>query len=59
MDYEQVSDVDLNRLLHEKLPELHVPEVDEFNRHTVIAFLKIRSLENETFRNALLWAKRR
>jgi hypothetical protein len=57
MDYEQVSDVDLNRLLHEKLPELDVPEVDEFNRHTVIAFLKIRSLENETFRNTFISAR--
>jgi hypothetical protein len=44
MDYEHVSDVELRHLLNEKLPELCVPRVDGFNRHTVIAFLKICGL---------------
>ena len=45
-DYEKISDRELSRLLEERMPEKKAPEVTDYNRQTMIAFLKFFS--NET-----------
>ncbi|HUJ90378.1 MAG TPA: hypothetical protein VLX12_09295 [Syntrophorhabdales bacterium] len=45
-DYEKISDRELSRLLKERMPEKKAPEVTDYNRQTLIAFLKLFS--NET-----------
>jgi hypothetical protein len=44
-DYEKTSDRELCRLLEERLPDKKVPEVADYNRQTMIAFLKFFSEE--------------
>ena len=44
-DYEKISDRELYHLLEEKLPDKKVPEVTDYNRQTIIAFLKFFSKE--------------
>jgi len=46
IDYEKISDTELSRLLKETTPEKKTPEVTDYNRQTMIAFLKFFS--NET-----------
>lgn len=41
VDYERMSNNELVRLLKERLPYLEGDDVDEFNRETVIAYLRI------------------
>jgi hypothetical protein len=45
MDYEKISDRELSRLLKETMPEKKAPEVADYNRQTIIAFLKFFSNE--------------
>ena len=45
MDYENISDRELSRLLKERIPEKKAPEVTDYNRQTLIAFLKFFSNE--------------
>ena len=45
MDYEKISDRELSRLLEERVPEKNAPEVTDYNRQTMIAFLKFYSGE--------------
>lgn len=40
-DYESLSNKDIQRIVREELPELEIDEVNDFNRETVIAYLKI------------------
>jgi len=42
-NYEKMSDRELFHLLKERLPEKKVPEVADYNRQTMIAFLKFFS----------------
>jgi hypothetical protein len=44
-DYENISDRELSRLLKERMPEKKAPEVADYNRQTIIAFLKFFSNE--------------
>ena len=44
-DYEKISDRELCHLLQERLPDKKVPEVTDYNRQTMIAFLKFFSKE--------------
>jgi hypothetical protein len=44
-DYEKISDRELCRLLEERIPDKKVPEVTDYNRQTMIAFLKFFSKE--------------
>jgi len=44
-DYENISDTELSRLLAERIPDKKVPEVTDYNRQTMIAFLKFFSKE--------------
>jgi len=44
-DYEKISDKELSRLLKERMPETKAPEVADYNRQTIIAFLKFFSAE--------------
>jgi len=46
IDYEKISDTELSRLLKERMPEKKAPEVTDYNRQTMIGFLKFFS--NET-----------
>ena len=39
-DYEKISDRELYRLLEAKIPDKKVPEVTDYNRQTMIAFLE-------------------
>ncbi len=48
MDYEKISDGELCRLLKEKVPDKTVPEVADYNRQTMVAFLKVFSKEADT-----------
>jgi hypothetical protein len=41
MNYEEMSDEELQLLLTETAPQVHVEEVTDCNRETVIAFLKL------------------
>lgn len=41
LDYEEMSNEELRTLLKEELPSLEIDEVNDFNRETVIACLKI------------------
>jgi hypothetical protein len=41
MDYHTMSDKELCRLLRQRLPELTINEVNDYNRETVIACLKL------------------
>lgn len=41
MDYQEMNSKELCTLLKQKLGKLGINEVDDFNRQTVIAFLKI------------------
>ena len=45
MDYKKISDRELSRLLKERMPEKKAPEVTDYNRQTMIAFLKFFSAE--------------
>jgi hypothetical protein len=47
MDYEKISNKELCHLLKERKPDMEVPKVMEFNRQTVIAFLKVLAMEDE------------
>jgi hypothetical protein len=40
MDYENISNQELTRLLSDKMPELQASNATGFNRETIIAFLK-------------------
>ena len=44
-DYEKISDRELYHLLQERMPDKKVPEVTNYNRQTMIAFLKFFSKE--------------
>jgi hypothetical protein len=44
-DYENISDGELCRLLQERIPDKKVAEVADYNRQTMIAFLKFFSKE--------------
>ena len=43
IDYEKISDTELSRLLKERMPENNAPEVTDYNRQTMIGFLKFFS----------------
>ena len=43
IDYEKISDTELSRLLKERMPEKNAPEVTDYNRQTMIGFLKFFS----------------
>jgi hypothetical protein len=44
-DYEKICDRELYHLLQERIPDKKVPEVTDYNRQTMIAFLKFFSEE--------------
>ena len=44
IDFEKISNGELSRLLKERMPE-KAPEVTDYNRQTMIAFLKFFSDE--------------
>ena len=44
-DYEKISDRELYYLLQERMPDKKVPEVTNYNRQTMIGFLKFFSKE--------------
>jgi len=40
MDYENMSDEKIHRLFKEAVPDLEIGEITDYNRETVVAFLK-------------------
>ncbi len=40
MDYENISDDDVRRLLRQTAPDLEIGEITDSNRETVVAFLR-------------------
>ena len=40
MDYENMSDEEIHRLFKEAAPDLEIGEIMDYNRETVVAFLK-------------------
>jgi hypothetical protein len=40
MDYENISDEDVRRLLSQTAPDLEIGEITDSNRETVVAFLR-------------------
>jgi hypothetical protein len=41
MDYDKMSSKELSRCLHELMPDSYMPEIQDYNRETAIAFLKV------------------